>query len=1111
MELIDSKAISTELLCLEILDKASYAGHSWPQDGEVTMVEDLGQYFLSHADAIVPVRFRDPGILQRMRVGEWHWCLVDVGVDAPKLRAVEASASIELDLQIGIDDRILDQMRSRDYISTDDYHAAATWLGEEFLFESPRYPGALNLVSIGNRNATQSTLTLVGRRHHADLREHDGSWRLTRLAPARGGSHALTILHGQLAFVEAGSAAQLRSPAQRQQLRDHIDAHGDYIELWHRYATLEWRRATVAARELGVLRYTKRHATGDEQLDWSYTVNPEQAQHFIKQWRTLARNNPQQNRALEACATPPGWMSGDDTNATAADGRPVIGTEPQLDGDQLTLSYDSDRSNDKPPPQGLLCLSVHGERKVQQRRDQALERVRNATNPMPQLHALLEGQPVPLRESWRKQRALSPHARQAFAGQPTRQQEKALKLALNTSDITVIIGPPGTGKTQVISALQRRLAEQFPDPNSLQHQLLVTSFQHDAVDNALARIQVFGLPAAKIGRRHSSKADAGSDPVRKWRMGYINDLRKRLESGIACEPVFAALQGLREQAIRLRIQSLGVDERRQLSIEFDHALHTLEQQHGVTADAHSQQQWRDWIALQLEKQPAAISLERPEQILWRRALRTLRVTTDAFADDGPQRCGQLLAVHQQLGIALPDDDHRLLDALVQNDSPAAEQIEQLSALRERLLTRSRPDYRPPQLRRILDQAGCQALEAMISSLEQRLSTDSRWSRLAILRAYLDEIEHRPARIEQAIEAYSTTLGATCQQSAAEPMRGVLGLDPDAGISFDTVVIDEAARATPLDLLIPMAMARKRIILVGDHRQLPHLLDPKTEQELEQSGTLRDAERKALGESLFERMVIGLRKLHRDHPEQPVRVITLDTQFRMHPVLGDFVSRTFYEAVDEPPIKSGRPAEEFSHPVPGLQGRVAAWIDLPVRDAADREARRSGSRIREVEAQRIAKEAQCILQACPDISVGVITFYAAQRDRILNAMLALDLTERHEGSGPRICQQWATDERGNERLRVGTVDAFQGKEFDVVLLSIVRTNAALRGDDPDLALTRKYGFLRLSNRLNVAMSRQKRLLVVVGDAALARAAETSEAAPGLAEFYRLCQGEYGHVS
>ena len=157
------------------------------------------------------------------------------------------------------------------------------------------------------------------------------------------------------------------------------------------------------------------------------------------------------------------------------------------------------------------------------------------------------------------------------------------------------------------------------------------------------------------------------------------------------------------------------------------------------------------------------------------------------------------------------------------------------------------------------------------------------------------------------------------------------------------------------------------------------------QELEDAGEINELQRKALNESLFERLVNGLRQLHLDHTGQPVRVVTLDTQFRMHPVLGDFVSRVFYEAYGELPIKSGRPAPDFNHNVPNFAGRVCGWINCPVKGQEDRDRRVGGSRVRQVEADHIAREARHILETCPGLSLGVITFYAAQRDLILKQM------------------------------------------------------------------------------------------------------------------------------
>ncbi|MNF78199.1 hypothetical protein D3C84_603720 [compost metagenome] len=132
-------------------------------------------------------------------------------------------------------------------------------------------------------------------------------------------------------------------------------------------------------------------------------------------------------------------------------------------------------------------------------------------------------------------------------------------------------------------------------------------------------------------------------------------------------------------------------------------------------------------------------------------------------------------------------------------------------------------------------------------------------------------------------------------------------------------------------------------------------------------------------------------------------------------------------------------------------------------------------------------------------------------------------ERRNGSfEPHEQFKWAKKVRGDgsvtleERLRVGSVDAFQGKEFDVVLLSCVRTfqsakpNSASEVEEADREkqLNRQFGFLRLPNRMNVAMSRQRQMLICVGDAALASNSEAEMGVPALAAFYKLCGGEHG---
>ncbi|WP_447858115.1 DEAD/DEAH box helicase [Pseudomonas aeruginosa] len=411
----------------------------------------------------------------------------------------------------------------------------------------------------------------------------------------------------------------------------------------------------------------------------------------------------------------------------------------------------------------------------------------------------------------------------------------------------------------------------------------------------------------------------------------------------------------------------------------------------------------------------------------------------------------------------------------------------------------------------------------------------------VLEQLADSLAMDHTAAQAVVNEYSMVVGATCQQAAGRQMaslKSVAGLD-SSDIEFDTVVIDEAARANPLDLFVPMSMARRRIILVGDDRQLPHMLEPDIEGQLQEEHELTELQLTAFRSSLFERMRVKLQDLEKQDTNP--RVVMLDTQFRMHPILGSFVSKQFYEAVGLGEVRSGRAAEdfEFSQDLlgalgelePHYRGRVCQWIDVSVAQGKDQRLKPGTSRIRDIEAQRIAEEVVRLMQAGGDsLSIGIITFYAAQRDLIMEklAQQSIDgvaLMEQRNGTyEPHEHFKWARKVRGDgsvsleERLRVGSVDAFQGKEFDVVLLSCVRTYEQAKsrqtsGDaiaDREKQLNRQFGFLRLPNRMNVAMSRQRQMLICVGDAALATSPEAEEAVPALAAFYRMCGGVHGCV-
>ncbi|NLE43080.1 MAG: DNA/RNA helicase, partial [Chloroflexi bacterium] len=365
--------------------------------------------------------------------------------------------------------------------------------------------------------------------------------------------------------------------------------------------------------------------------------------------------------------------------------------------------------------------------------------------------------------------------------------------------------------------------------------------------------------------------------------------------------------------------------------------------------------------------------------------------------------------------------------------------------------------------------------------------------------YLEDLERDPEGVKLAIQQYSAVLAATCQQSIADPVLRIKGVDKLGDMHFDTVIVDEAARAMPLDLLIPMAQTKRRIILVGDHRQLPHVLEEDVEREVEKSQSPTTQE--VLKKSLFERLFAMMRE--RERIDGVKRTITLDQQYRMHPVLGRFVSKAFYDRYGEG-FGDGLPPESFSHQLSPYEERVAAWVNVPFLNGGEigRQSKR-----RPYEAKRVARELRNLIDQDSTLTFGVISFYTGQVQEIMECLCDVGLTERDESGNLRIAPGYreTRDAEGKfvERLRVGTVDAFQGKEFDVVILSVTRSNQ-LRGED-ERTLRRKYGFLLLENRLCVAMSRQKRLLIVVGDESMLDHPAAEHRLAGLVAFHQLCTG------
>lgn len=294
-----------------------------------------------------------------------------------------------------------------------------------------------------------------------------------------------------------------------------------------------------------------------------------------------------------------------------------------------------------------------------------------------------------------------------------------------------------------------------------------------------------------------------------------------------------------------------------------------------------------------------------------------------------------------------------------------------------------------------------------------------WTKVVGLSKDFEDLVSRSARV----------IAATCSISAKLNSRNA-----PTDTCFDWVIVDEAGRATVPEVLIPVGMAQ-RVILVGDERQLPPMVDESIGRP-SMSHTSKNFET-SLFQDLLEQDVT--------HPEYAAK---LKTQYRMHPAIGNLVSDVFYEGA----LVNGdadRP-HKFANSFP----TVVTWIStssLPNKG----ESRSGDSYENQAEAEIVASALDRVQNNggwTGTLKIGIITGYSGQVGRLRGVIDATD-SERW----PRMA------------IDIATVDSFQGRECDVVIYSTVRSNAS-----------RRIGFLRDYRRINVALSRARDLLVIVGD-------------------------------
>jgi hypothetical protein len=1014
-------------------------------------------------------------------------------------------------VEIGINARTLKRLSSRS-------SGRLAWLREEFILARPG--GALAFVSTEIED-NASGFTLHGRTTRARIvkrRRADQADCFVIDEITRGARHPgdrLALLEGEMHFLDTDAAAPFGFDVSAE-LNALAASGSHFLDVWERYGALENEVTLRRAREAGFLHYSHHSRLPDGHWRFHLKAGGD-ALVLAERFRSVLAD--EQSVTIEAVECVPEELQGDISWEDCGASRLGAGRARGVNFDSgidlvkrdATITLKRSGSEDAlPPDEGFLVVSLQGDKKRLERRTEAKLAIGEARCPMPQLGLLLENRSVAMP---RRQHIapITPDVRRKVFGKysPTLAQEDALRVALNTPDIALIQGPPGTGKTTVIVALVERLQEVWDTTEGVQGRLLLSGFQHDAVENAIQRMNVNGLPPIKFGERADRRGDTEHLDVviERWCREHSEQIRSRL-------PVRPASTIHRELNALIEASLLAPGTLDQNAAMLLRAA-TLAQGH-VAASLTARMRA---VASELAAEARVSRQADPAHERLARAIRALRFEACAFADDGPRNAARLLRALREAGQLDARAQTLLEDTARWTHDAAPPFLPELRALRRRLLLAVLPaDHTANTLPRVhADTLGL--LNAARDQLDRRLHATADAADTAVWN-FLEALEGDLESVKSAIVSCTSVFAATCQHSARQELAQLKGSQ-----AYDTVVVDEAARATPLDLFIPMALARRRIVLVGDHRQLPHIVDRAIARELGDATPTREASKSALhdvlekledaaspddalksviddvlGKSLFEQLFVELRK--REEKDGIQRTVTLDEQYRMHPLLGDFVSAQFYAPHGEG-FRSPIPAADFAHGLPRYGG-PAAWLSVP-RDLGTE--RPGQSKSRNIEASLVVQELIRLMDAEEGrkLTFGVISFYAAQIDSIGEALKAAGVA-RKVGKAWEIAEPYRELRLENgriaERLRFGTVDAFQGMEFDVVFLSMVRSNNL-----PDATKKQRrarFGHLMSSNRLCVAMSRQKRLLVVAGDETMLLSPNASLAIGPLVDFRQLCE-------
>lgn len=306
--------------------------------------------------------------------------------------------------------------------------------------------------------------------------------------------------------------------------------------------------------------------------------------------------------------------------------------------------------------------------------------------------------------------------------------------------------------------------------------------------------------------------------------------------------------------------------------------------------------------------------------------------------------------------------------------------------------------------------------------QERAQRQYLYDQVSLLRQEIDQLEdYIRFDIFQRTQVFASTFSGAGSQALK-------------GMRFPVVFMDEAAQGLEPATWIPV-LAAEKVVMAGDHCQLPPTIKSF------------EAANAGLCNTLFEKVIA----------RQPQSARMLLTQYRMPELIMGFSSKIFYKnQLRAAPVTS-------THNL-GPEEPILSFIDTAGSGYADYTDKETLSTQNPEEARFALGVMNSLLKRVGSVvfeqnnwSIGIISPYRGQVE-LLKALVRVD-------------DSFLKIKSMTERLTIDTIDGFQGQERDLILISLVRSNA--RGE---------IGFLSDTRRMNVALTRARRKLIVIGDSA-----------------------------